>query len=344
MKKTILKQVLSAALTIGATLLATQPGCVQNHSTQARPAAASRSQSAAHILAEAIRVPTVNPPGDEAPLAAYLVGLLRNAGLEARLVETPHGDSSVGRGAAWGVLRGRGARPPLVLLAHLDTVPADARHWHDDPFAGVVRDGNVIGRGAQDAKGVAVIQLLALLELAKRETPLARDIIFLATPDEESGGRDGAGWLVREHRSLLRGARFLLTEGGGIMQGPRGAATWQVGITEKSPCWLRLTAKGPPGHSSMPTGADAVPRRHRGRCVDPAVHRRQPSQTAKNVEGLCVHPSCSRPIGSATDSLGLGSVTRASAASPQTRGSCRRRPTWRLKRSVSRRHEGSSDA
>jgi acetylornithine deacetylase/succinyl-diaminopimelate desuccinylase-like protein len=158
------------------------------------------------------------------------------------------------------VLRGRGARPPLVLLAHLDTVPADARHWHDDPFAGVVRDGSVIGRGAQDAKGVAVIQLLTLLELARRDTPLARDIIFLATPDEESGGRDGAGWLVREHRSLLGGARFLLTEGGGILQSPRGAPTWQVGVTEKSPCWLRLTAKGPPGHSSVPTGADAVPR------------------------------------------------------------------------------------
>jgi len=199
-------------------------------------------------------------PGDEAPLAAYLVGLLQRAGLEAALVETPRGASRVGRAAAWGMLRGTGERPPLVLLSHLDTVPVDAERWHEDPFAGIERDGYVIGRGAQDAKGVAVIQLLALLELARREQPLARDVIFLATPDEESGGRNGAGWLVREHRSLLRGARFLLTEGGGVLHRPRGAPTWQVAVTEKSPCWLRITAKGPPGHSSVPSGADAVPR------------------------------------------------------------------------------------
>jgi acetylornithine deacetylase/succinyl-diaminopimelate desuccinylase-like protein len=117
----------------------------------------------------------------------------------------------------------------------------------------------VVGRGALDAKGVSVVHLLTLLELAGREQ-LDRDVIFLATPDEESGGRAGAGWIVRERRSLLRGAGSLLTEGGGVLTSRSGRATWQVAVTEKSPCWLRITAKGPAGHSSVPNRTDAVPR------------------------------------------------------------------------------------
>jgi acetylornithine deacetylase/succinyl-diaminopimelate desuccinylase-like protein len=260
MRNTFLKEIVIGFLAVGAGFLVTASGCVQNRPDSPGPTGRPLADSAASILAEAIQFHTVNPPGDEAPLAAFLVGLLRRAGVEAALVETPRGESRVGRAAAWGMLRGTGERAALVLLAHLDTVPVDAERWREAPFAGAVRDGYVIGRGAQDAKGVAVIQLMALLELARRDTPLARDVIFLATPDEESGGRDGAGWLVRERRSLLRGAAFLLTEGGGVLQGPHGAPTWQVAVTEKSPCWLRITATGPPGHSSVPTGADAVPR------------------------------------------------------------------------------------
>ena len=82
---------------------------------------------------------------------------------------------------------GSGERRPLVLLSHLDVVPANRAAWTTDPFAGTRRDGFIIWRGSLDAKGVTVIQLLALTELAKREVPLKRDIVFLATPDEEKG-------------------------------------------------------------------------------------------------------------------------------------------------------------
>lgn len=260
MSKSTSERVFERTLALAAVLAITLFGCGQNPPKMAKERARPLSLSAADILGEAIRHRTVNPPGDEAPLANYFVALFKRAGVEAAVIDTPTDSSKVGRAAAWAMVRGTGERPPLVLLSHLDTVPADPDQWHDDPFAGVQRDGNVIGRGAQDAKGVAVIQLLALLELSRRDRPLARDVIFLATPDEESGGTRGAGWLAREHRGLLRGARFLLTEGGGVVQGPRGAPTWQVAVTEKSPCWLRIVASGPPGHSSSPTGSDAVPR------------------------------------------------------------------------------------
>jgi len=215
---------------------------------------------AAALLAESIRIRTVSPPGDEKPLAALLVGRLREAGIEADVIETPRGTSQVGRAAAWGLLRGSGGRKPIVLLSHLDVVPADPSDWSVEPFAGVLEQGYVVGRGALDAKGVAIVHLLTLTELARRGTRLSRDVVFLATPDEETGGVDGAGFLVQRHRDLLRGAGYLLTEGGGILAGDGRRPAWGIGVTEKTPCWVRITAHGTPGHGAVPPQDAAVPR------------------------------------------------------------------------------------
>lgn len=218
-------------------------------------------ERAAQILLEAIRLVSVNPPGDEAPVADFLVGKLREAGLEAALIATPDGDSKLGRAAAWGRLPGSGERRPLVLLSHLDVVPANRAAWTTDPFAGIRRGGFIIGRGSLDAKGVTVIQLLAMTELAKRELPLKRDLVFLATPDEEKGGLDGAGYLVRERPGLLLDAEYLLTEGGGVrLLSDQAPPVWGISVIEKSPCWMRVAARGTPGHSSAPPRDAAVPR------------------------------------------------------------------------------------
>ena len=102
-------------------------------------------------------------------------------------------------------VRGSGERPALVLLSHLDVVEASAMGWSEDPFAGTIRGGYVIGRGALDAKGLAVVHLLALEALSRRATPLRRDVLMLAVPDEESGGGKGLGWILRERPALLEG-------------------------------------------------------------------------------------------------------------------------------------------
>ncbi|HXV35538.1 MAG TPA: M20/M25/M40 family metallo-hydrolase [Myxococcota bacterium] len=214
----------------------------------------------ANLLSRAIQFQTVNPPGDEKPLAVFFSGILASAGIETRVIDTPRGESQLGRAAVWGVVRGSGERRPLILLSHLDVVPADASAWEHDPFAGVREDDLVIGRGALDAKGMAIMHLLTLLELSRREVPLKRDVIFLSTPDEESGGLDGAGFLTREKRKLLDGAEFLLTEGGGILTRGNEPPLWRIGVVEKSPCWLRVVARGTPGHSSTPPLDAAVPR------------------------------------------------------------------------------------
>ncbi len=235
-------------------------GCAARETSVARPAAPDDRLLAA-ILSRAIQIETVNPPGDERPLAVYFASVMSEAGIETLVVDTPDGDSRVGRASAWGVVRGSGRKRPVILLSHLDTVAADPMQWDDDPFGGIVRDGYVSGRGALDAKGVGVVHLMTMLELARRETPLERDVILLATPDEESGGLDGAGYITSNRADLLGDAEYLLTEGGGILdrRDPE-PDLWRIGVVEKSPCWMRVTAHGKAGHSSVPPRDAAVPR------------------------------------------------------------------------------------
>ncbi|MDE0886682.1 MAG: M20/M25/M40 family metallo-hydrolase [Myxococcota bacterium] len=250
-----------AALGIGWGLLAGVPGA----GGEEPPTEAAYP---ARLLAELIRFPSVNPPGGEGPLAAHIVAVLEAAGLEARIIPTPRLDpGDPPRAAAWARLPGSGDGRPLILLSHLDVVPADPEAWETPPFAGVIDDRFVHGRGALDAKGVTAVHLAALLRLAREGTPLERDILFLATPDEETGGLLGARYIVEEHPELLGNAEFLLTEGGSIRPAraslggsPPVPSLWGITITEKGPCWLELTTRGKAGHGSAPRPDAAIPR------------------------------------------------------------------------------------
>jgi acetylornithine deacetylase/succinyl-diaminopimelate desuccinylase-like protein len=251
----------AAALLASACTAPGSPGQALGPAPPPQPASPGLGDRVAATLSDAIRFVTVNPPGDEAPLAEFFAARLRAAGAEADVIPTPSGASTLGRAAVWGRYAGSGRGAPIVLLSHLDVVPAQAESWEFEPFAGVIRDGYVYGRGAIDAKGAAVVHLATVTELARRGRTLDRDIIFLSVPEEETGGWYGAGYLLREHPKLLRGAGYLLTEGGGVRLPPGdGPPVWGVAITEKNPCWLRVTASGTPGHSSVPPRDAAVPR------------------------------------------------------------------------------------
>jgi len=115
--------------------------CVQGCATSSGDFARSGGDFArakdrvAELLSRAIQFKSVNPPGDEKPLAGFFSETLSKAGIENRVVDTPSGDSKVGRAAAWGVVRGSGERRPLVLLSHLDVVPAEADAWKTDQLS-----------------------------------------------------------------------------------------------------------------------------------------------------------------------------------------------------------------
>ena len=178
------------------------------------------------------------------------------------MIETPSNGSPVGRAAVWARCKGNGKRRPVILHSHLDVVPASPSEWVVPPFEGLVGGGYVVGRGALDAKGITVVQLLALLQIARRDAPLDRDVILLATPDEETGGATGRR-LHRARAPRAAAGRRVPADGG--RRDPRERAADADGLGrrgdgEDALLAARHRARGTPGHSSSEPRDAAVPR------------------------------------------------------------------------------------
>lgn len=202
-------------------------------------------------LQDFIRVDTTNPPGNESRAVEYLAAILDAEGIAWQSAE-----SAPGRGNLWARLEG-GDEPALILLQHTDVVPADRRFWTTDPLGGEIRDGYIWGRGAMDMKNTGISQLAAFVGLHRAGRKLNRDVVLLATADEEAGGLFGVGWMIEHHPEVFAGAGFLLNEGAnGIDRG--GQRLFGVEVTQKVPVWLRLTAVDTPGHGSMPAANSSV--------------------------------------------------------------------------------------
>ena len=211
-------------------------------------------REAVQLLSEYLRIDTTNPPGNEDRATAFLERVLSEEGIDCQVHE-----SAPGRSNLYARLRGDGSKRAVVMLSHSDVVPADRTYWSVDPFGGLVRDGYIWGRGALDMKNLGIAELVVFLALHRSRFPLKRDVVFLVTADEEAGGAAGARWITRNRPELVSDAEFLINESGkGRLE--NGRAVYSIDITEKSPCWIRLVARGEPGHGSRPKPHSAVNR------------------------------------------------------------------------------------
>jgi acetylornithine deacetylase/succinyl-diaminopimelate desuccinylase-like protein len=204
------------------------------------------SEVAVSQLQALLRIDTSNPPGNETVAARYLQQVLEKEGIAANLLE-----SSPGRGNLVARLKGTGEAEPLLLVAHLDVVPADASQWEHPPFGGEIHDGWLWGRGALDMKHMAVMSATVLRRLQREGVRLKRDVILAAVADEESGCDAGSRFLVEHHPELVK-AEYMLGEVGGYTLHLNGRRYYPVQVAEKGIAWLKLTVKGTPGHGSMP--------------------------------------------------------------------------------------------
>lgn len=211
------------------------------------------SDQAVAWLQEFIQIDTINPPGNEYRAVEFYARIFEAAGIDYETAE-----SAPGRGNIWARLPG-GNEPGLILLQHTDVVPADRQYWSFDPLAGNLSDGYIYGRGTRDMKGLGIAQLVAFLQLHASGEPLNRDVVFLATADEEAGGAFGVGWLIDNHPEIFDGAGILLNEGGGGSRSD-GEIVFGVEVTQKVPVWLRLTAVDEPGHGSSPRTTSSMTR------------------------------------------------------------------------------------
>ncbi len=212
------------------------------------------SELAVRWMQEYLQVDTTNPPGNEARATAFFKKIFDEEGIENRVF-----DYAPGRANIWARLPGSGKQRPIILLNHTDVVTSDPAHWKFPPFSGAIENGVMYGRGAEDMKNEGLAQLMVMVVLKREKVALDRDVIFLATADEEVDDT-GTDWMIAHQRSLLGDAEFLITEGG---ENPlENGKVKYIGIdaAEKAPFWIRVSAHGTPGHGSRPID-DSAPNR-----------------------------------------------------------------------------------
>ena len=156
-------------------------------------------------------------------------------------------------------LRGTGARKPILLLAHIDVVPANREDWSVDPFKLIEKDGYFYGRGTGDDKYMAAAFVANLIRYKKEGYKPDRDIIVALETDEEILDRDALGiqWLLKNHRDLID-AEFALNEGGGVGLKDGKPIRNSVQTSEKVSVSYQLEVKNKGGHSSLPGKDNAI--------------------------------------------------------------------------------------
>jgi acetylornithine deacetylase/succinyl-diaminopimelate desuccinylase-like protein len=206
-------------------------------------------KEACKLLSELIKINTTNPPGNELPAAVYCKEILKNEGFNnIDLIESEPGRGSI-------ICRWKGSDPTaktLLLLAHLDVVPADSANWERDPFCGDITEEYIWGRGSLDCKGIVVSELIATIHLKRMGFRPKGDIVLCFTADEESGGELGVGYIIKNHFDKIK-VNYVINEGGGFML-PFGKnpKDYVAQIGEKGVAETKIRVKGVGGHGSMP--------------------------------------------------------------------------------------------
>ena len=216
-----------------------------------------QQQFAYDIYKELIEINTVTATGDTAKAAEAMAARLRAAGFADGDVQVlqpaPRKGNLVVR------LRGTGARKPILLLAHIDVVPANREDWSVDPFKLIEKDGYYYGRGTGDDKFMAAAFVTNMIRYKKEGYKPDRDIILALETDEEILDRDEVGirWLLKHHRDLID-AEFALNEGGGVGLKDGKPIRNSVQTSEKVSVSFLLEVKNKGGHSSLPAKDNAI--------------------------------------------------------------------------------------
>lgn len=209
---------------------------------------------AVDLMQQYLRINTSNPPGNELRTATFLKSVFDREGIASEIFEyTPGRANIIAR------IKGDGAKRPIILLSHMDVVTADPAKWKEDPFSGKIVDGYIWGRGALDMKSEGLLQLMTMIILAREKPHLSRDVIFMATADEEVLD-SGSTWMIANKSALFKDAEYLITEGGDNSREGNEVKYVGVDVAEKAPYWLQLTATGEPGHGSRPIADSATNR------------------------------------------------------------------------------------
>jgi acetylornithine deacetylase/succinyl-diaminopimelate desuccinylase-like protein len=208
------------------------------------------------IFRELIEIDTTDSAGSVTRAAEAMAKRLTDAGFPAADVQVlgPNGR----KGNLVARLRGTGAKPPVLLLGHLDVVEARPSDWTTNPFQFVEKDGYFYGRGTQDMKVNDAVLITTFIRFHREGYKPDRDLILALTADEEGGLFNGVDWLLKNHRDLVTAAFALNADAGGVTTRNGKPVNVDVEATEKQYADFQLTSLNPGGHSSLPTPDNAI--------------------------------------------------------------------------------------
>ena len=221
-------------------------------SAQSSPDFNKADVEALNFLTELVKINTSNPPGNESRAAEYIKSVLAAEGIQSQVYE-----SAPGRGNVVARLQGNGKKKPLLLMGHIDVVGVERDKWTLDPFAAIVKDGYLYGRGSHDDKAMDAANLEVFLLLHRLKAPLDRDVILLAEAGEEGTTQFGIDYMVANHWDDIA-CEFALNEGGNTPEENGKVSYVGVSTTEKVPRGIRLVARGTSGHGSAPRLDNAI--------------------------------------------------------------------------------------
>lgn len=243
---------MTRAIVKAAAVSAVVAGAVISLGAQARPAQpdwAAVEPEALSIYQSLVRF---DSSVSEKAEAEWLKALFDREGIPAQVFALdPQRPNVVAR------LKSSGAKKPLLILGHLDTVTVDASKWSVPPFSATRQDGFVYGRGTIDDKDNLASAIVTLLLLKRLNVPLDRDVILLAESGEEGQSNLGIGHMMAEHYDQID-AEYCIAEGGDTIR-EKGAVRYAtVQVIEKISRGVELTAKGVSGHGSVPLTSNAI--------------------------------------------------------------------------------------
>jgi len=235
--------VAAALLVAGSAVIAQSPGPADWPSVE--------RETLEHFQA-VLRMDTSDPPGNERAAAEYLRQVLEREGIPTQtFVLEPNRLNLVAR------LKGSGAKRPLLLMGHTDTVNVDPAKWTFPPFSATRNGGYVYGRGTVDDKDNVTAALMTMLLLKRSGVALDRDVIFLAEAGEEGTTRVGIQYMVQQHFAEID-AEYCLAEGGSVLRSGGRVRYASVQTAEKIPRGIQLTATGIAGHGSVPLETNSI--------------------------------------------------------------------------------------
>ncbi|MFW9928657.1 MAG: M20/M25/M40 family metallo-hydrolase [Candidatus Thorarchaeota archaeon] len=208
-------------------------------------------QETHNLMKKLVQNKCVNPPGNELISIQTIYEHLAERGIKSQIFK-----SDVNRGVLFTKITGKNTSNRQLIFgpSHVDVVPiSNPSDWTTDPFKGEIHDGFMFGRGVSDMLFIVSSQVIVFEKVFEENIPLDGDLTLLIVSDEESGGKFGAYWFLKNHLDLLnldeKLESYAITEGGGQVLYNKYLS---LRVGERGTNWKKITIKGKPGHGAFP--------------------------------------------------------------------------------------------